>query len=107
MAEADPGQLDVGIVGQPDPGAQCLDPGQIAVGIVPRTRDEPGITLLQIVRQLAIERRPDPELQLGGQRPKALDKHLGVNGAKMIRQIGIQPVTIENSQSHLLLLQQG
>ena len=34
MTEADAGQLDVGIVGPPDPVAQRQDPGDIAVGIV-------------------------------------------------------------------------
>ena len=59
---------------------------------------------MQILRQFPIKSRPDPKFQFGGQGSKAPDKHLGVNGAKTIRQIGIEPVTIENSQSHLLFL---
>lgn len=104
MAEADPGQLDVGIVGPADPVAQRQDPGDVTVGIVTRAGDEPGIAFGQIRGQIAVEGGPDPKFQLGGQRPETLDKHLGVNGTKIPHQIGVQPVTIENTQSHLLLL---
>lgn len=55
MTETDPGQLDVGIMGTADPAAQCLDPGDIAIGVVARTCDKPGIALMQIFRQFAID----------------------------------------------------
>lgn len=72
MTEADTGQLDVGIVRLADPRPHHLNPGDVAIGVVARAGDEPGIALVQILRQLPIENRPDPKFQFGARAAKPL-----------------------------------
>src|SRR5690606_3067307 len=80
--------------------AQRINPGQPIIDTEPAAGDQPGITLVVTVRQLAIQHPVDRQLTRRQLRPQLLGEHLWIVAVQRL-QAAHYVVTLQNPDSHI------